>query len=139
MKERKEINVIFDTNVFISFLIGKRLKGLKALLVHQSLKLILSDKLLEEIIVATQKPKLRKYFELNKVHKLIEFLKAIGKFYDAKSGTFLCRDPKDNFLLDLSLISDADYLITGDNDLLEIGVFNYTKIITFTEFEKIIE
>jgi putative PIN family toxin of toxin-antitoxin system len=32
----------------------------------------------------------------------------------------LCRDPEDNMLLDCCLASKADFLITGDKDLLDI-------------------
>jgi len=38
-------------------------------------------------------------------------------------------------LLSLSIDSKADYLITGDHDLLELKIFNKTKILTITEFE----
>ena len=44
-----------------------------------------------------------------------------------------CRDPKDNFLLNLAIDSQADYLVTGDNDLLEIKSIGITKIITIND------
>jgi hypothetical protein len=46
----------------------------------------------------------------------------------------ICRDEKDNFLLALAKDSKADFLITGDKDLLVLNVFENTKILTFTEF-----
>jgi predicted nucleic acid-binding protein len=50
----------------------------------------------------------------------------------------LCRDEKDNYLLTLAIDSEADFLITGDNDLLELVKLNNTVILKFTEFEKVI-
>lgn len=44
--------------------------------------------------------------------------------------------PKDNFLLDLIEFSKADYLVTGDKDLLEHNPFKTAQILTPTEFEK---
>ena len=41
----------------------------------------------------------------------------------------LCRDPKDGYLLALSIQSDAHYLVTGDLDLLDIQKINNTNII----------
>jgi putative PIN family toxin of toxin-antitoxin system len=38
----------------------------------------------------------------------------------AKSKLRLCRDPEDDVLLECSLAADADFLVTGDRDLLEI-------------------
>ncbi len=46
----------------------------------------------------------------------------------------LCRDPKDDFLLALSQDGSADYLITGDADLLAIGRFGITKIVKMSDF-----
>ncbi len=53
---------------------------------------------------------------------------------DVQSIVTACRDPKDNFLLDLAKDSKADYLLTGDNDLLDIKNFGKTKIITINNF-----
>jgi len=45
---------------------------------------------------------------------------------------------KDNFLLELAIDSKSDYIITGDNDLLELKIFYKTRIITYTDFVKLI-
>jgi predicted nucleic acid-binding protein len=47
-----------------------------------------------------------------------------------------CRDIKDNFLLNLATDSKADYLVTGDNDLLEIKGVQKTKILTIRELRE---
>ena len=48
----------------------------------------------------------------------------------------MCRDPNDDFLLILAKDGKADYLITGDKDLLILNPFNKTKICTPTEFKE---
>ena len=53
---------------------------------------------------------------------------------NVQSIVTICRDPKDNFLLALAKDSKADYLFTGDNDLLDIKKFDKTKIITINNF-----
>jgi len=56
----------------------------------------------------------------------------------AKSNEDACRDFKDNFLLSLAVDGKADYLLTGDNDLLALNPFKDTLIVTFSAFlEKI--
>ncbi len=42
----------------------------------------------------------------------------------------ICRDPDDDHLLSCSKASAADYLVTGDSDLLDLGEFQGTRIIT---------
>lgn len=52
---------------------------------------------------------------------------------DVKSQTTGCRDEKDNFLLALAIDSKADFLLTGDKDLLEIKKIGKTRIIAWIE------
>ena len=47
----------------------------------------------------------------------------------------VCRDPKDDKFLELSVGGKADYLITGDQDLLVFHQFRDTKIITPKDFK----
>ena len=49
---------------------------------------------------------------------------------------YICRDKKDNFLLSLAKDSKADYLLTGDEDLLVIQKFDDTEILSYTEFSE---
>lgn len=53
---------------------------------------------------------------------------------EVKSIITICRDTKDNFLLALAKDGKADYLLTGDKDLLELKKFGRTKIKTITSF-----
>lgn len=63
----------------------------------------------------------------------------MAKKVEIKPTLFISRDPKDNFLLDLIDYSKADYLVTGDKDLLELSPFINTEILTPADFEKIIK
>ncbi|MBI2271355.1 MAG: putative toxin-antitoxin system toxin component, PIN family [Bacteroidetes bacterium] len=136
MTSQKSIKVIFDTNIWISFLIGKRLQSIKDQITTREINIVLCDHLLTEIKVVTQRTKLRKYFPSESVSELIEFLEAIGETYQIKLRHKLSRDAKDNFLLDLIEKSKADYLITGDKDLLELNPFMSAKILSPAEFER---
>ena len=61
-------------------------------------------------------------------------IKNEGEFIIVKSDINICRDPKDNFLLSLAKDGKATHLITGDKNLLDIKVFEKTKIMTITSF-----
>ncbi len=139
MPKPKKIKVIIDTNLFISFLIGKKLKGLKQRLCDASVELIFAEQNLFEIRMVTSREKFRKYFEFNMVEDLINFIQITGKVFKIEEITEICRDPKDDFLLALAQISSADYLVTGDKDLLNIGKIAQTSIVSIDEFEKIID
>jgi uncharacterized protein len=126
--------VIFDTNIWISFLIGKQFDSLKELLITAAVQPIFSAQLLDELLATTQKPKLQRYFQKDKVDNLMIFLREIGEVVDSQSIVSACRDPKDNYLLALAKDSNADFLITGDRDLLILESFERTKIVTYQDF-----
>lgn len=133
----RDIKVIFDTNIWISFLIGKRLSSIKDLISNGSLTIVTTDKLLDEIKEVTSRPKLKKYFPKSSVDELIEFLQVIGQNISIKSKHKASPDPKDNFLLDLIDYSKADYLIMGDKELLKLNPFLTAEITTPASFEKL--
>ena len=130
--------IILDTNVMVSFLIGKRLRRLKDKLSDLSIILIFTDQLISELQLVTARPKFRKYFEKRDVTEFINLISIIGMNYHIQDIPQVCRDPKDNFLLGLCEMGNADYLVTGDQDLLELVEYKGTKIIKATEFEGLI-
>lgn len=87
----------------------------------------------------TARDKIRRYFPVESVAELIGFLEIVAEKVEIQPKHFICRDPKDNFLLDLIDFSKADYLVTGDRDLLEHNPFKTAKILTPGEFELIIK
>jgi len=46
----------------------------------------------------------------------------------------ICRDPDDDFLLETAVSGNADYLVTGDEDLLALKKFRHTKIVRLSAF-----
>lgn len=136
---RKEnIRIIIDTNVWISLLIGQKLKNIIHLFSTQKLQIIIGDELVNELLDVTSRLKFEKYFKPNQIQELIELLTAISLKFNPKVKQTNYRDEKDNFLLDLIDASKADFLITGDKDLLACNPFKTAEIVNPAEFEKII-
>jgi putative PIN family toxin of toxin-antitoxin system len=68
---------------------------------------------------------------------LLELIEHYADFISINSNVKVCRDENDNFLLSLAKDSSANYLITGDNDLLVLNQFEKTRIITIAEYKLI--
>ena len=68
----KNIRVIFDTNVWVSFLIGKRLSKVKHFIISGQITIITTDQLISELIIVTSREKIRKYFPKENVTELLE-------------------------------------------------------------------
>ena len=131
--------VIIDTNLWISFLITNNLNILSELFLFERFQIIFSDELFNEFLDVARRPKFKKYFDEKSVQLLIQNISEKLEFIEVPSAINICRDLKDNFILALSIDGNADYIVTGDKDLLSLNGFKGKKIITINEFIKIID
>ncbi len=138
MQEKIVSRVIIDTNILISSLMGKEVSRLNNILVDELVVVIFSRESWDEFLSVLKRPKFKKYFDKDKVGKLISLLSHISEFVKVTSIVPICRDEKDNFLLELSKDSKAHFIITGDLDLLVLGKFGKTQILTFNQFLEIV-
>lgn len=75
-----------------------------------------------------------KYFGQSAIEEILETIGVFAEFIDVTSQIKFLRDNKDDFLLSLAIDGKADYLITGDKDLLEIKKYGETEVISISEF-----
>jgi len=128
------MRLILDTNLWISFLISSKYEKLDKLLFDHKCTLLFSRELLEEFITVAERPKLMKYFSNNDLIHLLKTIDEVAEFVEVTTEVTECRDPKDNFLLSLAIDGDADFLLTGDKDLLILERVGDTEIKTISEF-----
>src|SRR4030042_2601754 len=110
--------VILDTNLWISFLISKNLSKIDHLIHDRKIKLIFSSELIEEFITVAKRPKFTRYFTNADLNELLVIFDFYGKIIKVTTKISKCRDEKDNFLLSLAVDSKADFLVTGNSDIL---------------------
>lgn len=135
MHGARKKRVIVDTNCWISFLIGRRLSSLAALLNNNRIELVLCEELLEELREVTQRPKFAKYFPAHEVDSLLSFLHLKGRLFEPSGNVHICRDEEDNYLLALAMEAKAHYIVTGDKDLLVIKEVASCRIVDAKAFE----
>lgn len=133
---KKADRIVIDTNLWISFLISKDFKNLDEQIKKKKVKLIFSVELIDEFLTVADRLKFRKYFQKNDIQQLIELFDVYGEVFRVNSKVDICRDLKDNFLLALTKDSQADYLITGDSDLLLLKEFEGTRILKMSDYLK---
>ena len=139
MSEQNAIKIVVDTNLWISFLLGKRLSLLKDSILNSKAIIYFSQELYDEILRVLKYPHISKIIPENDFLELISHFKDKVRFVTPNYIFNECRDPKDNFLLDLAVSANADYLVTGDADLLDMKTFRKIKIISPVDFEKILK
>lgn len=121
----------------ISFLIGKTLKGLQNYLDNKKVVIITCKEQIQELTLVFEKPKIKKHFTPEQIVEFFELLDESSVNIDLKTKTDICRDLKDNYLISLVIDSNADFLITGDKDILVLNKVENTSMIKFNDFEKI--
>lgn len=113
--------VVIDANVWVSAFISP--SGYSAQLLDlwldQQFEVVVSLPLLEEIARVLQKPRLQsRYGYLSPEIKRYLTLIKDGAIIVYSSATLdLCRDPKDNYLLEAAIEGRADFIVTRDDDL----------------------
>lgn len=132
--QKKYSRIVIDTNLWISFLITKDFRKLDEIIFSKHAILVFSQELIEEFLEVARRPKFRRFFSAADIEELLETISDYADFVNVHSHIEVCRDAKDNFLLSLSLDGEADFLLTGDKDLLDLTKFGGTAIVTITEF-----
>jgi putative PIN family toxin of toxin-antitoxin system len=140
MAKSKRLKIVLDTNWYISASINRNSRRrLYELLVNDRLIIYYSKELLDEYKDVIFRKKFEKYIRKEQIVRFINLILTRLKPIEIKTLVRLSRDEKDNFLLSMAIDSSADYLVSGDPDLLEIKSIGKTKIIDMSTFLKRIE
>ncbi len=126
------IRIVVDTNVIISsiFWRGNQFEVIRKGLLEKY-HLVSSTEILDEVI-----EKLRNKFHLpeDKIQELVDILLTYCNIIEVKSKFDVVRDKTDNKIIECAFDGKADYIVTGDSDLLELVEFKGIKIFTPKKF-----
>ena len=126
---------VFDTNTLISALLFKNsVPGRAFYLVLDQGKILVSTETLEELVEVINRPKFDKYLTDEEREEFLGSLLASAELIEILEEAQICRDPKDDKFLNLAANGAADYLITGDEDLLVLQSYRNTQIINAKNF-----
>ena len=137
------MRVVLDTNIWISGLLQPESTAAHVLASwkENSLIVVTSQPILDEIKTVLNYSKIQKRLHWDE-GKIDQFILLLTFFTDCvtlpkdSDNIGVVRDIKDTPILDTLLISKADYLVTGDKDLLSLKE-DYS-IITLADFHKFI-
>ena len=122
------MKVVVDTNVLISAFVfgGNAERVLEKVLV--SAELIASEFIFDEL-----RRVLNQKFEVpsDNVNRILTSLNQVALVLSPDSPLpAVCRDADDNYILPLAEFSNADFIVTGDKDLLVLEAFGTTLIVS---------
>jgi uncharacterized protein len=129
------MRVILDTNIFISaFIFGGQVQVIFDKLLDKEFEIVTCNELNNEIM-----DKLVNKFKISEVNfELVLRVLNLAQEYKLKNIGKYTRDVKDDFLIELGLVSSVDFIVSGDKDVLILVEIGNTKIISPNSFLKIL-
>ncbi len=134
-----KLRLVIDTNILISGLMSVNSLPQQVFDYATSQAILLmSDEVQSEIENVISRPKLQKYITLERRTNFLSELSQQVERVTINQQIRACRDPKDDKFLELAVCGEANYIITGDADLLDLHPFQNISIIKAASFLTVI-
>ncbi len=135
------IRAVLDTNLLISYLLTNG-ETISRIMIHWEqghFVYLQSPQMLDELIDVIHRPRLRRYMKTDPQ----PLLDVIEMDAEPTQGKLVlpgaCRDPKDDKFIACAVEGNADYIVTGDKDLLDLGVYQAIKMVRPRDFLMVLE
>ena len=104
----------------------------------KTVSVYICEELMTEFVRIASCEKIRKYAPEERIKETVNLMKSSCIEVPIKNSTIASspklRDVNDLYLLAFADTIKADYILTGDKDLLILQFHNQTKIVTYNEF-----
>ena len=128
------LRAVLDANVYISAVIrpqGPPGQIVELFLREAAFEVVLSPRIVEEVLRAFSYPKLRKY--LPRTFKAEQWFGDIALLAQLVAGEYdvagICDDPDDDKYIAAALEGRAGFIVAGDSDLLKIKRYQDVRIV----------
>ena len=132
------LRVLLDTNQLVSSLLTK--VGLQRQLIDlwrdRAFLLLLGPEQAEEVGEVLTRRKIVRKYRVSAADRdaFVNLLRSEALVLPSADPAGVCRDPDDDRLLGCAAAAGADYLVTGDEDLLTVGGFKQTVVVNARAF-----
>ena len=87
-----------------------------------------------ELVEVLNRPKLQRYLKAARKDEFVSELRSAAVWVEPAEPIRACRDPKDDQFLEVAITGRANFLVTGDKDLLVLHPFRGVPILTPAAF-----
>jgi len=136
---------VLDANVIISALIRPASapgRILRAAFEGETVRLVTSDALLAELRSTLEYPRLQRYLKMRPQDReaFVILLEQIADSVNIVEypAPGVCRDPDDEPYLQTALAGRADFIVSGDGDLLALREVEQIQIVTPADFDRML-
>ena len=132
------MRAVIDTGVFVSALIRPRGRTgvvLNAFWQGNFIAIYSTETLLEIVdVLGRDKFRVKYHIQPDDIKALLNLIRLRGELVIPTEKVTACRDPKDNKFLEVAIASDADCIVSGDFDLLDMISFENIPILRVPDF-----
>jgi putative PIN family toxin of toxin-antitoxin system len=132
------MRVVIDPNLLVSYLLTHRGSIAQILDVHlarEDFIPLVCPQLLEELNRVLQYSKFQRYFNGETRLRFVAVIAALGELVDVPDELpRVVRDPKDDYLIACALTGEADFIISGDKDVLDLNRIGRIQIVSARYF-----
>lgn len=122
---------VADTNVLVSRLLVPASTAAKALkMAMQDGDMLVSEATMMELSDVLARRKFDPYVSIEDRREFIRQIGYVAEMVLVLRRVKACRDPKDDMFLDLALNGEAQFILTGDADLLALNPFHGVAILS---------
>ncbi|MBQ3681341.1 MAG: putative toxin-antitoxin system toxin component, PIN family [Paludibacteraceae bacterium] len=133
------MRIIIDSNVWISFLLGFQKQLMRDVLENEHIDVYVCSQLTNEITNVATRSKISSRIADDDLEKLFRLINAYCRIETiGQQAVSSVRDSKDLYLLSSADTIEADYIVTGDNDLLVLNTHGKTRIVSPAQFKQLI-
>ena len=133
-KEKTQLRVVLDTNILVSALIfGGNTARVAELWKAGRILPVISKETFSELKAVLKYPKFKltdSEIQMLVEDEILPFFE-VAEISDYVSG--ICSDPDDDKFISCALLASADYVVTGDRHLIDVGTHKTVKIIPASE------
>ena len=136
------LKVVLDSNQLVSSLLSTQ--GLQRQLIdawrRRAFLLLLVPGQIEEVREVLSRPKIKGKYRIAPRDRdaFLQLLRLDTILLPHSTAPGVCRDPDDDYLLGCAAAGEADYLVTGDEDLLTVGRYQDVAILSARDFSAIL-
>ncbi len=129
------LRLVFDTNAVVSATLSDGSVPGRGLAIALRLGTVLMSRALnDELDDVLRRPRFDRYATLERREEFLRNLMLGVEPVEVIESVRACRDPKDDKILELAVNGNADYIVTGDDDLLVMNPFRDIEIVRPAEF-----
>lgn len=137
------MRVVVDANVLIRALIkpdgtvGPVLKRLR----RQNYLFVYSRPMLDELLNKLMLPRIRVKYHLDPdvIQTLLEVIARNGMYVEPTGRISVCRDVKDNMILEAAIAGRADCIVSTDEDLIVLSPYEGIPVVSPAQFLRKLE